>query len=156
MGVLLSRAHGACALALVATALVGCAGQRFRMRIDEPRGATLRVLDGPFAEGGEVAIPFEATFAPMGDWEAYRVELDLPAEVAQRYGGRSDITLYGKLHVYGATELARQSLVRLPIGDERIGSLVRGEVAEISAYVYDPNEIGQRTLAHIVIRAQRF
>jgi hypothetical protein len=142
---------------MLVLAVLGCSQARFTLRVEEPSGARLEVAPGAFEAGGELPIPFEATFAPMGDWQAYQVRLTLPPAVAARYGGRqAELTLYGKLYVHPATDIARGSVVRLPIGEERLHSLVEGRVSEINAYVYDPNAFEQQTLARIVLRAQPF
>jgi hypothetical protein len=122
------------------------------LHVDDPSGARLRVLAGPFSRERTLPIPFRATFAPMNERAAYAVELVLPAEVAARYGGRSEVRLRGQLFVYGATELARTTTVRLPIEEARVSALVRGEVAEISSWVYDPNYVGGHYLARIILR----
>lgn len=151
MGVLLSRR----AVLVAATLLLGgCAAQTFRLNVDTPRGAQLRVLGGPFSGERTLPIPFRATFAPMDERAAYDVVLVLPAEVAQRYGGRGEVSLRGHLFVYGATDLARASNVRLPIQEGQLARLLRGELAEISSWVYDPNVEGNRYLARIILRGQ--
>ncbi len=150
MGVLLRRAF----IAAVAAWAIGCTSHTFRLHVDQPAGAELRVDPGPFSGERVLPIPFRATFTPMNGRAAYYVRLVLPAEVAADYGGRGEVTLYGELYVYGATRLARSSQVRLPIEPDRLAALIRGELAEISSWVYDPNVRDERYLARIVLRGQ--
>lgn len=148
MGVLLKQVVPA----LVGLVLVGaCAAPTFRMRVPEPVGGELRVLGGPFSGERALPIPFIATFEPMGDWQSYEVRLVVPRETAQRLGGRGETELPGQLHVYRATELARTSLAELPIDEGRLGGILRGELAEASWWVYDPNREDGR-LARLTVR----
>lgn len=149
MDVLLKRVLVAAAIALTATA---CSAARFRMRVAAPAGAQLVVLRGPFSGERTLPIPFVATFEPMGAHQHYDVRLRIPAEVATRLGARSAVELRGELRVYAATELARQSVAELPIDEERLGRLVRGETAEAWWVVHDPN-VTDGQLAHLVVHA---
>lgn len=155
MGVLL---RAGAALALASGILTGCGMQTFRLHVDAPAGAELRVLGGPFSGERRLPVPFEATFTPMNERAAYEVVLVLPPEVARRYGEQGEVSLQGQLFVYGATELARRSTVRLPIDEAQLGRLLHGELAEISSWVHDPNYGGEggerRYLARIILRVQ--
>ena len=137
---------------VAAAVLSGCGGHSFRMRVIHPAGASLQVLGGPFSGEETLAIPFVAAFQPMGGWQHYDVRLRLPAEVSTRLGGSGEAELSGTLHVYPATPLARNAIAELPIDEERLGRLLRGELGEASWWVYDPNDRDGR-LAHLTLHA---
>jgi hypothetical protein len=152
MGGVLMR--GAFALALLL--LGGCSHSTFRLRIDEPRGAEMIVEGGAFHDDTRLPVPFVAELTPMNGNAAYPVRFVIPAAESPRFGGRGEVVLYGRLYIYGATELARAQTVRLPVEQDRIRALVTGEVAELTRYVYDPNTASEQRLALLVLRARTF
>lgn len=150
MGVLLMQRAGA-ALAIVLI-VGGCSVPSFRMRMATPAGAELRVLRGPFSEERTLPLPFVATFQPMGSRQHYAVSLRVPAALATALGARGEVVLPGELHVYRVTEVARHTTAELPVDEDRLGRLVRGEIAEASWWVSDPNVV-EGQLAHLRLHA---
>lgn len=140
--------------AVLAIATTGCSAATFRMRVAQPAGAELRVGPGPFSGERALPVPFVATFQPMGAEQHYEVTLHVPSDVASRLGGRGEVDLPGQLHVYPATVVARSSVADLPIDEERLGRLLRGEIAEASWWVHDPNVLDGR-LAHLTLHGAR-
>jgi hypothetical protein len=142
------------AAACASIALCGCVAPTFRMRVSQPSGTELLVLRGPFTAERTLSVPFVATFQPMGMEQHYEVRLRVPSEIASRLGGRGETELPGELHVYPATEIARSNVAELPLDEQRLGRLLRGEIAEASWWVEDPNvENGQ--LAHLTLHGAR-
>lgn len=152
MGILLRRPVATAIIAAIA--ITGCGAPSFRMRIAQPEGAELVVLGGPFSADRTLAIPFVTRFQPMGEWQAYEVRLRVPASVATRLGGRGEVELPGALYVYAATEVARGGVADLPLDEERLGRLLRGQSAEAEWWVSDPNVIDGR-LAHLTLHGAR-
>ncbi len=124
------------ALTAVCTLTLSCAGA-FRLRVDEPSGATLIVRGGPFRDEVRAPVPFAAEFDPHVN-VPYPVRVEMPADVAQRYGGAGLVRLYGYLYVYPPSELLRPgTTVRLQFSDARLRELVTGQSTEMCEYVQD-------------------
>ncbi len=154
-----SKVRTALLLALAGSALLasGCT-RTFALRLDSPAGATLHIPKGEFTPARSLPIPFIATFQPGAQFLYYPVTLTIPAAYSARYGGAgNEVRLHGRLYIYNATQLTENRTVRLPIPDQRITSLITGQVAEITQFVFDPSEpLGETYLARIVLRTSPF
>lgn len=144
-------------LGMAATTL-GCQSS-LRVRIDEPAGSTLTILErsDPVHEREDsipLELPFVAELDAAGGRFGYPVSLTMPESVASRYGGAGDVRLFGQLYVYPPTRVSGQTgVVTLRIPEERLTSLLRGEVAVIETFVVDPNEGRDRYLVRLTLRS---
>lgn len=151
-------------LATVALA-AGCTVQPMRVTVTAPIGAEFRILER--SAGGEVSpnrpdvetsVPFSAEFEPS-DPLGYRVEVVLPADVAERYGVSQETRLAGRMYVYSPTATVAGGVpVAIPLPtqaeevDRRLRMLVRGELSSIEYFTVDPNAGANRYLVRIVLR----
>ena len=140
--------------------MAGC-GATLRVRLDAPVGSVLTVRNrGDLLHLEEqedqvvLSVPFIAAFETGDDSFSYPVTLVLPPEVALRYGGAGEARLSGELHVYPPTRATgADGIVTVEIPEARLRSLLRGEVALVETSISDPNELGQRYLVRLVLRA---
>jgi hypothetical protein len=122
--------------ALLAT---GCSPQLVQVRVDEPAGAKMTVLEGVHTEAKSAMVPvtgrYEAT--SLSEDDAYNVTFDLDAAAAARYGASGPVTLYGKLCVGQPTRLGLSQTLVLRMPPEKISELIRGSRSEVEVFVED-------------------
>ena len=146
-------------IALVFTlALSACTGYQVHVRMDVPVGARITIPRGFQTPEINLATPVVAIFesGSMAIAGGYPLKLTLDADAAKNYGADHPVDIYGRLNVNKPTDFSRTQTIRIPMSDEKLRALLRGEVSEISAYVEDPNEPSRPKLAVITMRLARF
>lgn len=143
---------------LAAGALCSCASEFQQVEVDAPTGAQVVILAGAGTPRIETKTPFIGRFeaVSLADWSAYRLELQMDAKTAARYGGSGPLTLYGHLVVGPPTELSKQLTVTLKMPDAMIEALVRGTRVEAEVHVDDPTPQQSARLAQLTLRTAPF
>jgi hypothetical protein len=138
--------------------LAGCSGNLVHVRLESPVGAQVIVPQGFRTPELTLTTPMTITMesGSMALSGGYPLIFRLDENAARSYGAGHAIDIYARLNLNKPTEWARTQTMRIPISDEKVRALIRGEVGEISAYVEDPNEVTGQQLAVITMRLARF
>jgi hypothetical protein len=145
-------------LVVIALATLGCSGRLVHVRMDVPVGARVNIPRGFQTPEINLATPLVAVFesGSMAIAGGYPLVFKLDADAAKTYGADHPVDIYARLNVNNPTDFSRTQTIRIPMSDEKLKALIRGEVSEISAYVEDPNEANRPKLAVITMRLARF
>jgi hypothetical protein len=146
-------------LALLTTLwLLGCSGKLVHVRLESPAGAQVIVPRGFGTPELMLTMPLTMAMetGSMALSAGYPLIIRLDENMARSYGANHALDIYARLNLNNPTDYARTQTLRLPISDEKLRALVRGEVEEISAYVEDPNQVMGLQLALITLRLTRF
>jgi hypothetical protein len=145
---------------IVAIALVlgGCSARLVHVRLESPVGAQVIVPRGFGTPELTLTTPLTIKMetGSMALSAGYPLIFRLDESAARSYGASHAIDIYARLNLHTPTEWARTQTMRIPISDEKVRALIRGEVGEISAYVEDPNQVMGLQLAVITLRLARF
>ena len=147
-----------CMGALALLLATGCNHRLVRVRMDVPAGSRVTFNAGAGTPEVITRTPFVGQFE-SGSLEAeqgWRMIFELDDASAQRLGGRGATRIFARMTVGKPTAFGATQTLRLAPSEDSLRALVSGGVSEISAYVSDPNELGNPHLTQIVMRMAPF
>ncbi|MEO6954167.1 MAG: hypothetical protein ABI321_20355 [Polyangia bacterium] len=103
-----------------------------QVRVDGLDGAHFTMQRGIFGEGLDVLAPFQGEFQPTGDvaMAAYRMDIQLDAATARRFGSDHPVHLKGKLLV--PERFGKRGVLRIAPSECAMRALVTGDIEKLA------------------------